>query len=445
MRPIRDALISEHANPLTLLGGQDAGGQNVYIDEVSRGLGELGCAVDIFTRCGAPEAPDVVKYGPGVRVINVKVGPPRFLLKDDLWPLMPSFCKAILHFAASESLRYDIIHGNFWMSGWVAAQLRRSLNIPAVQIFHAMGLTKRRHQGHADTSPEERIEVERYIVRQLDRFIAQCPAEKEELVQGYDAPTRRIALIPSAVNVERFRPLPRQAARALLGLPSDDFIVTYVGRMVRRKDVRNVVRAVARLMERQRDDAALPAVRLLIVGGETAEPARSTTPEIGALQDLGQELGIADRLIFTGARPPEELYRYYCAGNVSVSTPWYEPFGLTPLEAMACGRPVIGSAVGGIAYTIQDEVTGYHVPPRDPEALADRLQCLMSNDSLQRQMGHAARRRVEQEFTWPTVARRTLALYQAAVAERRLELPLRPRVQAPPVFGGAIGGSGGSD
>ncbi len=441
----RVAFLSEHASPVALLGGQDAGGQNVYVDEVSRNLGALGYAVDVFTRCGQPDAPEIVEWAPNVRVINVKIGPPRFLLKDDLWPLMPPFRDAIEQFAAANRLRYSVIHGNFWMSGWVAAQLRRRLNAPAVQIFHAMGMTKRRHQGQADTSPDERIAIERTIVRQADRFIAQCPAERDELVQSYGAKPERVALIPSAVNTQRFRPLPMAEARTLLNLPADEFIVTYVGRMVRRKDVRNVVRAIALLVERARADTTLPRVRFLIVGGESAAPDREITPEIGALQDLGAELGISEYLDFAGARPPDELYRYYSAGNVAVTTPWYEPFGLTPLEGMACGRPVIGSAVGGITFTIQDGVTGFHVPPRDPAALAGKLYLLMTAEQLRRQMGQAARARVEQEFTWQTVGLRTAALYQSLIQERRLEVPARPRAVVPaagPYLGGGTGGAG---
>jgi glycosyltransferase involved in cell wall biosynthesis len=134
------------------------------------------------------------------------------------------------------------------------------------------------------------------------------------------------------------------------------------------------------------------------------------------LQDLAAELGIADRVRFTGKRQPDELRHYYCAGDVAVTTPWYEPFGLTPLEVMACGRPVIGSAVGGITYTIDHGVTGYLVPPRDPAALATRLTEVLSQPDVRERMGRAARERVERAFTWPLVARRTAALYESLLA-----------------------------
>src|SRR5205085_2222486 len=160
---------------------------------------------------------------------------------------VPAFRAALLHFMAHDGARYDLLHGNFWMSGWVAAGLRRHLAIPAVQIFHAMGKTKQRYQGAADTSPAERIDVELSVVRAVDRLIAQCPSERAELVDDYGADPRTVVVIPSAVNTETFRPLPRDDARRYLGLDPDELIVVYVGRMLPRKDVRNVVRAVALL------------------------------------------------------------------------------------------------------------------------------------------------------------------------------------------------------
>ena len=152
-----------------------------------------------------------------------------------------------------------------------------------------------------------------------------------------------------------------------------------------------------------------------MVGGEAAEPDPVATPEIGELQRLAAQLGVAEHVYFTGQRPQGILRDYYGAGDVVVTTPWYEPFGLTPLEGMACGRPVIGAAVGGITFTVADGETGFLVPPRDPEALAGRLRQLLARPDLRARMGRAARARVEREFTWATTAGRMAALYEEAL------------------------------
>jgi D-inositol-3-phosphate glycosyltransferase len=407
MRQLRVAMISEHASPMACLGGQDAGGQNVYVDEISRRLARLGFQVDVFSRRDAPATPKVAKWAPSVRVVQLSAGPARYIPKDAIWRHMPAFRDAFLRFAAHDRLRYDVLHAHFWMSGWAAIHLAEELDAPFVQLFHALGETKRRFQGEDDTSPAERVAVEREIVRRADRVIAQCPAERQELVTDYDADPGNITLIPAGANLQRFRPVSRELARRRIGLDAEGPVVVYVGRVLPRKDARNVVRAFARLLEGWRGAAP----RLLIVGGETEEPDPGATPEIGVLQRLAAELGVAEYVRFTGQRQPDELRYYYCAGDVAVTTPWYEPFGLTPLEAMACGRPVIGSAVGGITYTVRDGETGYLVPPRDADALARRLRELLRRPRLAERMGVAARERVEREFTWPLVAERTAALY----------------------------------
>lgn len=414
----RIAFVSEHASPVGLLGGDDAGGQNVYVDEVARGLAGLGWAVDVFTRRDHDDAPEIVNWAPGMRVVNLSAGPARRIRKDDLWPLMPAFRDALLRFAARDGARYDLVHANFWMSGWVALQLRRDLGVPTVQIFHALGATKRRHQGSADTSPPNRVAVERDIVHGIDRLIASCPGERTELIDDYDAAPSKIEAIPLGVDTERFRPeMPEEARRRVgFGLTSEDRVIVYVGRLVPRKDVRNIVRAIAVLA--RREDGTQSPVKLLVVGGESREPDPAMTPEIGEIRRLAAELGVAELVHCTGKRQPDELRFCYGAADVVVTTPWYEPFGLTPLEAMACGRPVVGAAVGGIAFTVMHGQTGLLIPPRDPEALADAMALLLDRPELRGRLGRGARARVEQNFTWLTVAHRTGALYESLLTKR---------------------------
>jgi glycosyltransferase involved in cell wall biosynthesis len=417
-RPTRIAFLSEHASPVALLGGADAGGQNVYVDEVSRNLALRGYAVDVFTRRDNPDIPEIIEWAPGVRVINLLAGPPQPRPKDELWPFMGDFRDSLLRFRLLDEVHYDLIHGNFWMSGWVATELRRLLNIPVVQIFHATGKTKRRHQKAVDTSPGNRIQTELHVIRNVDRLIAQCPAERDELINDYRADSSKVITIPSAVNTKVFRPVLQEKARKRIGLDTTDRVIVYVGRLLPRKDIRNIVRALAILI---RDygwnaKASEQKVSLLIVGGETVDADPIATPEIGEIQRLAAELGVTNYLHFVGKRQQDTLCDYYSAGDVAVTTPWYEPFGLTPLEGMACGRPVIGSAVGGITYTLADGETGFLVPPRNPAALAARLHQLLLDEELRNRMGLAARLRVEQEFTWPIVALRTASLYEALLA-----------------------------
>jgi glycosyltransferase involved in cell wall biosynthesis len=246
--------------------------------------------------------------------------------------------------------------------------------------------------------------------------VVQCPNERSELLTDYDAQPGKLVMIPGAVNLRSFYPVERAEARRFVGLPQDGHVIVYVGRLLPRKDIRNIVRALACLLKQNALDNE--PLTLLVVGGETEDADPRQTPEIGAVQQVARELGVLDHVRFVGRRQTDCLRYYYSAGDVAVTTPWYEPFGLTPLEAMACGRPVIASAVGGITYTVVDGQTGLLVPPREPEALAASLSELLANPARRLRMGKAGRQRAEQEFTWPLTALRTATLYESLLAEQ---------------------------
>jgi glycosyltransferase involved in cell wall biosynthesis len=403
-RTLRIALVSEHASPLATIGSVDAGGQNIYVSHVARGLAGAGHHVDVLTRRDDASLPAVVDMRPGVRVVHIDAGPPRFVPKEELLPHMPAFIRSAQRMF-DHSVPYDVVHANFFMSGLVALRLKEICGVPMVMTFHALGLVRREHQGSADGFPAERIDIERRIVRDADRVIAECPQDKADLMRLYDADAGRISMVPCGVDLELFSPGPRATARRALGVRADEFVVLQLGRLVPRKGIDNVIRAIAAL------DCDIPA-RLVVVGGESAEPDERATPEIARLRGVAREYGVADRVTFVGHRQRDELRACYAACDVFVTTPWYEPFGITPLEAMACGRPVIGSAVGGIQYSVVHDVTGFLVPPHDPLALAQRLEQLHANPALANALGRAGARRVRSMFTWDRIARELADVYE---------------------------------
>jgi len=402
--PLRIAMISDHASPLAPAGGVDSGGQNIYVAETARRLATRGYLVDIFTRKDQADQREIVDWLPGVRIVHVPAGPATFVRKEDLLQWMPDFADFVQCFAARE--RYDMVHAHFFMSGIVAMQLKSALGLPFVMTFHALGLVRRLHQGIADEFPARRISIEREIMDSADAIIAECPDDHRNLVTLYNAHPHKIAVIPCGFASEDFWPIAPRFARRALGLPSDVPVLLSVGRLVPRKGVDNVIRALGVLVRR----LGVPA-ELLVVGGnsDVADPA--LTPEIARLRAIAAEAGVADHVTFTGRRSRELLKLYYSAADAFVTTPWYEPFGMTAVEAMACGTPVVGARIGGIKYSVLDGSTGYLVPPNDPLALADRLNEICSSRRLAERFSSIAVRRAYALFRWERVAHSLAVLY----------------------------------
>ena len=409
------ALISEHASPLATIGSVDSGGQNVYVAHVALQLAKLGYLVDVFTRRDSEASPVIVDWMPGVRVINVPAGPARFIPKETMLSCMDGFARFMLNFVRKNTIHYDLVHANFFMSGMVAEQFKQATGAPFVITFHALGRVRRLCQGRSDGFPDERFAIEERLMRQADRIIAECPQDKEDMERLYCADPDRIDIVPCGFDSEEFQSTPTDARRKL-GLSDDEFIVLQLGRMVPRKGVDNVIRSIAVLKQAHGIQA-----RLLVVGGNTCESDPASTPEVGRMQALAASLGIAEQVTFTGRRPRDQLHIYYSAANVFVTTPWYEPFGITPVEAMACGTPVIGAAVGGIKNTVIDGQTGFLVPPNDPDALAQKLAWLQKHPKTAQRLGWAGMRRAYRHYTWRSVAERIADVYEAALADMPLE------------------------
>jgi phosphoheptose isomerase len=407
------AFISEHASPLAAPGGIDSGGQNVYVANVARRLARAGYAVDIFTRRSSADQPRVVAWEDGVRVVHVSAGPAAYVPKEELLPFMDDFRDDVLAFMDRERAPYSIVHAHFWMSALVACELKRLRQIPFVVTFHALGRIRRRFQGDADGFPDERFAIEDRVIAECDRVIAECPQELEDLIVEYRADPAKIAVVPCGFDGQELWPMPKAVARKALGLPRDGRVVLHLGRMVPRKGVDTVIRGFARLRKKAGGDLVLVVAG---GGGETSGPEGA---ELDRLRDLARECGVDDAVQFAGRIDRDMLKYYYSAADVFVTVPWYEPFGITPLEAMACGTPVVGANVGGIKFTVRDAETGYLVPPRDEAALADRLGHLFAHPELLHSFGRQGIRRVHALFTWDQVTAGLLATYEEVLAVER--------------------------
>jgi len=391
------AMVSEHASPLATLGGVDAGGQNVHVAELARALAARGDEIVVYTRRDDPHLARRVPLCPGVTVEHLDAGPPTEIAKDELLPHIRALGRALAARLADD--RPDVVHAHFWMSGLAARVAAAPLAVPVVQTFHALGVVKRRYQGAADTSSPHRVAFERDLARDVSRVIASCTDEVAELV-AMGCPRPAIDVIPSGVDVGLFSPdgdaAPRRAGmRRLL----------VVGRLVPRKGVADAIRACAEL----------PGdVELVVAGGPDASRLAGDA-EARRLLRLADELQIAHRVHLIGRVARDELPALIRSADAVLCLPWYEPFGIVPLEAMACGVPMVGSAVGGLLDTVVHQTTGLLVPARRPSAAAEAVRTVLSDDSRRAGMAAAARARAE-TYSWDDIARRTEACYRRARA-----------------------------
>ena len=394
---MRIALVSEHASPLAALGAVDAGGQNVHVAALARELGARGIDTVVHTRRDDPALPKRVEFAPGALVEHVDAGPPEPLSKDLLLPYMDEFAAELARSWTVEPP--DVVHSHFWMSGRAALAAARPFDIPVVHTFHALGVVKKRYQGAKDTSPPERLAEERSIVKAAAHIVATCTDEVFELLR-LGADPGRISVVPCGVDTELFRPDGPVEPESVVPR------IVVVTRLVERKGVADVIAALP----------ALPGVELVVAGGGEADLLRDD-PEARRLAALAKELGVVERVELRGRIDREHVAPLLRSADVVVCSPWYEPFGIVPLEAMACGRPVVASAVGGLIDTVVDGVTGLHVPPRRPDKLAQAIGRLLADPVLCERLGAAGAERARSRYKWARVADATLDVYLEVLAE----------------------------
>jgi D-inositol-3-phosphate glycosyltransferase len=391
---VRVAMVSEHASPLATIGQVDAGGQNVHVAALSAALTRLGHEVTVFTRRDNARLPREVLAPEGYRVVHVDAGPAAAVPKDELLPYMQEFGRVLA--AAWKAEHFDVAHAHFWMSGVAATRAGADAKVPVLQTFHALGTVKRRYQGSLDTSPPRRIAIETRLAHSVSHVIATCSDESLELT-AMGTPASHISVIPCGVDLDAFFPgsRPVRSHRRPMRLLT-------VGRLVERKGVDDAVRALA----------SLPNTELRVAGG----PARQQLdddPEVQRLRRVALRAGVADRVVFLGRVSRAAMPTVIRSADVVVATPWYEPFGIVPLEAMACGRPIVASAVGGILDSVVDGVTGLLVPPKDPRILGQRLRELLDDPQRRADMGVAGAMRSRLLYGWDRIAASTARVYQA--------------------------------
>ena len=369
------ALLSMHSCPVAPPGSRDVGGMNVYLIEIARRLGRRGLRTDVFTRCHGHAHPDVMGIGERARAIHLPAGRPD-ATKAELAAAAGQFAAGIEAFAATEGERYDLVHSHYWLSGLAGIRLSRSLGIPHVATFHTLARLKLRARP-GEIEPSGRIVGETDVIRSADGIVVSTHAEAGEMMRLYGEGRGRVAVIPPGVDTAVFSPRDRAESRRRLGI-REPHVVLYVGRLDPLKGLDILVGAVART-------SMAGETRLLVVGGGPDSVAVAAW-----MKRLAADEGMGDRVTFAGAVPQDDLAWYYGAADALVLPSHYESFGMAALEAMACGRPVVASRVGGLGSFVVSGRNGYLVPWRCADPFAQRIEMVLASPSLRRALGDAA-------------------------------------------------------
>lgn len=412
---MRVAVISAHTCPLAALGGKETGGMNVYVRETCRELGRRGVEVDIFTRAQDPQVPRGVSLSRGVRVFHIPAGPETPYDKYRLLEHLREFVEGVY---AHGNGGYDLVHSHYWISGLAALELRERWRVPMVHMFHTLGYLKNRV---ARTQVEQerwiRLHWEWEVACRADALVAAQPLERAQLIWHYDAPPKKVRVIPCGVNLSLFQPIDKSAALKALGLETRPWLL-FVGRLEPIKGLDTLLKAMSLIRHNGQDKG--DGAALLIIGGEKNGGDPSEMDHW--LREQVKCLGLQDRVFFMGSRPQVDLPLFFAASEACILPSRYESFGMVALESMACGTPVIASHVGGLSYTVQDGQTGFLVAEGDAETLADRIQNVLKDPILQNQLARKAFKRA-QDFNWGRITEALLKLYRGLRWQGRDQAP----------------------
>ena len=408
------ALISVHGDPAIDIGKEEAGGQNVYVRKVGEALARLDWQVDMFTRRSSESQAEIVEHSSNCRTIRLDAGPRSFVKRQQIFQYLPEFLRAFLKFQSQQAAIYPIIHTNYWLSAWVGMELKKRQPSRLLHTYHSLGAVKYKAVHQIPEISQTRLEIERQCLLTADAIVATSPQEQEHM-RSLMSEQGNIVVIPCGTDIEQFGSVSRSESRAELNLAPEDKIILYVGRFDRRKGIETLVRAVGYPEVKRHPD-----LKLIIVGGST--PGRKDGKERERIENLVRELDIADITTFAGRIEHQDLAYYYAAADVCVVPSHYEPFGLVAIEAMACGTPVIASEVGGLKFTVINELTGLLVPSQDERAFAKAIDRVLSYPAWSRQLEKDARKRVVSMFSWDGVARQLEEQYLSYANQKQPEL-----------------------
>lgn len=428
----RVAMVSTHgyvaAQPH--LGAADTGGQVVYVLELSKKLAQLGYEVDIWTRQFEDQA-EIEMVSERVRIIRMPCGGRNFIPKEFLFESLAEWNENALRFIETHQIKYEFINSHYWDGGLAGQYLGQKLGVSHIHTPHSLGIWKQRQAesdglGDAIKLEEEynfrkRIASERALYASADMVVATSPQQQEILLRDYAVPPTKCPMVPPGYDDNRFFPVgdsTREAIRKRVDFSTP--VVQAIGRIADNKGYELLIKAFAVVSQRMPE-----AVLHLAIGGKTLTSQEATI--FFRLKALVGELGLASKVIFQGFIPDDQLADYYRAADVFVLSSRYEPFGMTAVEAMACGTPVVLTVHGGLYEAVSFGQHGLYADPYDPEDLGIMILKVLKHPRVRSQLSRMGAQKARSLFTWTGIAQQFVAMARYKDAERLALAGLQPQ------------------
>ena len=392
------------------LGKPDTGGQVLYVLELSRSLARLGYHVDILTR-RFEDQPRNEHVGTGVTLWRVPCGGDEFIPKEHMHEYVPQWVTGVKQFIRAKRRRYAFISSHYWDAGIAGQMLSHDLGIPHLHTPHSIGAWKR---DNMDGDPEEldriynfktRMRKEKVVYDDCDLLTATTPQQRDILAgSDYDTPYDKIHVIPAGYDDTRFYPVSRASRAALKqDMGYEGRIVLALGRMAKNKGYDLLIRAMEPVVER------IESARLLLAVGST-EPSEDESRQIAGLKKLAADLGLSRRVIFRDYITDEELPDYYRLADVFALSSRYEPFGMTAVEAMACGTPTVLTTEGGLWEQVVWGLEALYANPFDTASFGHAICSILQHQPVYDNLAKYGSQKVRARFTWTGIAQQILRL-----------------------------------
>ncbi|MDX3659745.1 glycosyltransferase [Streptomyces sp. ID05-26A] len=394
----RIALVSEGASPLAEPGLNAAGSRSRHVAGLAAALSALGHRVIVYTRRDHPHVPQRVHTPHGYDVVHVPAGPASKLGPEEVLAHAGDFVQ-FLELAWNEH-RPDVVHAHGWLSGIAAVLSVRRNRVPVVQTYHSLGVAQPQDHRATDSDSTKRRMVERLVGHEATRVVATSSAEARA-VMGMGVDRSKLVVVPTGVDLDLF-----SAGRATSGRHRPRRIVA-VGRLLPRKGFADLIRLLS----------TVDGVELVIAGGGAHGDVHGD-PETKRLLALARSAGVSDRVVFAGHVPYVELPALLRSADVVACTPKQQSSAGVALEAMACGTPVLATAVGGLVDVVVDGLTGVLVPRDRPEATTKALRALLADGTYRELLSAAGHDRAHARYSWHRVASDLVRTYAAASTDR---------------------------